>query len=446
LKTTKFPQFPRTLRASALAALLFLLTLSGTLSLAQAQSLNRIERERAQTMLGVIKGELKKNYYDPNFKGVDIEARFKQADEKLKQATSLGQAFGIVAQALLDLNDSHTVFVPPSRPVRIQHGWRMQMIGDKAYIVAVRPGSNAEKQGLKRGDLVLSVENFRPTRKELWKMDYYYHTLSPRPGLRVVVQSPGGEPRQLDIAANVKQEKTVMNLFSDFNELIREAEDSERVKYHRFQKFGGLVVWNMPGFDFEPEQADKIMTDDVKGRGSLILDLRGNGGGYVATLERLVGHFFDREIKIADRKGRKEMKPMLAKKRSDKPFDGKLVVLIDSKSASAAEIFARLVQIEKRGIVIGDQSSGMVMQSRFHEQEMGADSIIFYGVSITNADVIMSDGKSVEHIGVVPDELVLPTAADMAAGRDPVLARAAEILGVQLTPEKAGAFFPLEWK
>ena len=66
-------------------------------------------------MLNVVKSDLKSNYYDPTFRGMDVEVRFKTAEEKVKAATSLGQAFGIVAQALLDLNDSHTIFYPPRR-------------------------------------------------------------------------------------------------------------------------------------------------------------------------------------------------------------------------------------------------------------------------------------------------------------------------------------------
>jgi len=137
----------------------------------------------------------------------------------------------------------------------------------------------------------------------------------------------------------------------------------------------------------------------------------------------------------------KEMKS----KETGSHYDGNLIVLIDSKSASASEIFARVIQLEKRGIVIGDRSSGAVMEAQLLDHKLGLDTIIPYAVSITDADLIMGDGKSIENVGVIPDELVLPSAADMAAKRDPVLTRAVERGGVKLDPEKAGALFPIEW-
>ena len=152
--------------------------------------LDRIERERALSMLNVVKSDLKSNYYDPTFRGMDQRV-VQPAEKKIKAATSLGQAFGIIAQESLDLNHSHTMFYPPRRPESITYGWQMQMIGDKCYVVAVKPGSDAAAQGLKEGDLVTSFMGFKPTRKEFWKMRYYFNFISPRPALRAVIQSPG---------------------------------------------------------------------------------------------------------------------------------------------------------------------------------------------------------------------------------------------------------------
>jgi carboxyl-terminal processing protease len=200
----------------------------------------------------------------------------------------------------------------------------------------------------------------------------------------------------------------------------------------------------MPEFDKFKEDVDAYVSR-FKNKKSVIIDLRGNPGGLVENVVRLVGNVMDHDVKIADRKGRKESKPVIAKTRGKDVFSGKMIVLIDSDSTSASEVFARVVQLEKRGIVIGDRSGGMVMQSRFHDHEIGIDVVAFWGLNITEADFIMSDGKSLEHLGVIPDEVKLPTPADLAAKRDPVLAYAASLLGVTITAEKAGALFPLEW-
>jgi carboxyl-terminal processing protease len=415
---------------------------------ARAQGFGNFGREHGRAVLKSLKGDLEKNYYDESIRGEILDSRFKQAEEKINAATSTGQVLGVIAQALVDLNDSHTFFLPPQRVSRTQYGWQMQMIGDDCFVVAVKPGSNAEAKGLRPGDKILSLDGFQPSREELWKVRYAYYTLRPQPGMRLVRQDPSGEESQLDVMAKVTQGKVRIDLTSDgdFWNMIREGQKEARLHRHRFQLAkGDLKIWKMPQFDLSVREVDNIMKDAREFK-AMILDLRGNGGGSVETLERLVGYFFDRDLVIAELKGRKKMDPMEAKTRGDNVFEGELVVLVDSDSGSASEIFARLVQLEQRGTVIGDRTSGAVMQSRHYEHQMGADSVIFYGASITDADVIMSDGKSLEKVGVAPDELLLPTAEDMATGRDPVLARAIELAGMDMSAEQAGSLFPVEWQ
>src|SRR5690242_13323237 len=64
------------------------------------QSLS-LELGRAREMLHVIKDDIGKNYYDPGYHGANLNARVGAAEEQIKQATSQGQAFGVIAQALM---------------------------------------------------------------------------------------------------------------------------------------------------------------------------------------------------------------------------------------------------------------------------------------------------------------------------------------------------------
>lgn len=411
------------------------------------QPVSGLDRERGRLMLKMVKDDIKKNYYDPTFRGMDLEARFKTSEQKINEATSLAQVLGIIAQTLIELEDSHTFFIPPSRSYSVEYGWKMQMIGDKAYVVAVKPGSDAEAKGLKEGDEVFSIDGFGPRRENIWKINYSYHSLRPRSGVALAITKPDGRELQLDVMAKVKQGKRVLDLTdNDLFNLIRKEETESRLQRHRYVTSDPrLAIWKMPAFDLEPHKVDDLMGKFKKSKG-LVLDLRGNSGGYELTLLRLIGNFFDREIKVGDLKRRKESKPIVARSRGEDVFPGKLVVLIDSESGSAAELFARVVQLEKRGTVIGDRSAGAVMRSKTQSHQIGIDVVAFFGVSVTDADIAMTDGKSLERIGVTPDETKIPTPGDLAAKRDPVLAYAVSLLGGKMTPEAAGALFPLEWK
>jgi C-terminal processing protease CtpA/Prc len=232
---------------------------------------------------------------------------------------------------------------------------------------------------------------------------------------------------------------------SDFNvwDQVREEENEADEGSARFSSVGDVGILKLPSFTFDISACDKMM-GWVHKDNALVIDLRGNPGGYTKTLEYLISGTFDKEVKIGDRIGRSEHKAMTAKPHGH-PFPGKLVVLVDSKSASAAELYARVVQLEKRGTVMGDRSSGSVMEAKRYSYSDGTDTVVYFGASITDADIVMTDGKSLEHTGVTPDEVMVPTAADVANGRDPVLAHAVESLGGKLTPEAAGKMFPYEW-
>jgi C-terminal processing protease CtpA/Prc len=437
----------RNLTGKAISLSLALAIPSVIISATSGQELRDVDRARGQVMLKVIKKELQKYYYDPTFHGLDLEARFKKAEQDIEHATSLGHAYGIIAQALLDLHDSHTLFIPPRRTTKYQYGWQVRMIGETPFVIAVKPDSDAAAKGLKVGDAVLSVDGYPVTRQNLWIMKYRYYTIRPALGMKLVVQSPGGQPRELDVLAKVSEGKRVLDFTEgeDIWDVLREAENAEPEQRDVAPDNENLLIWNMPSFMVTENELKGVVGKLNKFK-SVILDLRGNGGGAVKTGAWMLGHFFDRDVTVARPRGRKEkMDPIVAKTHGQKAFSGKLVVLVDSGTGSMAELCARVIQLEKRGTVIGDRTAGAVMQSRYHREQMGGETIVLYGISITESELITGDDKSLENVGVTPDVVVLPTGADLAAGSDPALSRAAELVAVRISPEKAGTFFPYKW-
>jgi C-terminal processing protease CtpA/Prc len=320
----------------------------------------------------------------------------------------------------------------------------MQMIGGNCFVVDVKKGSDAETKGLKAGDIIAGIGNIAPSRETLWKMNYLLYSLDPQESVKVYVLNADRTEREIEIKST----------FKSIEDREREAKKKRKEKQENPYKCREInseaIACKLETFSVDKRFIDKMMKE-VGGHKKFILDLRGNGGGYVKIEEYLTGHFFDSDMKIADFVMRHSSKERIARTQKGKIFTGELVVLIDSDSASASEVFARVIQLERRGKIVGDVSAGAVMTSNYITMANArgvpdSQTISLYALNLTIADLIMRDGKRLENVGVIPDYPVGPTGKALFEKTDPVLAFSAELLGTKLTAEDAGKFYFLTKK
>ena len=431
-------RFTRSLAALAIFA--------GAVQMAAAQQpgVTKQMRDRSRLMLEQVRLDLEKHYYDSTFHGVDLDAAYARADSQLLTARDNNHLFTIIAQFVSNLNDSHTNFYPPARAARINYGFNVQFIADTAYIVRVAPDSDAEKQGLKRGDALLTLDRFKVERSTWETLTYLYYVLSPRPGMRLVVRAPDGKQRQIDIKAKI----TKLPRTLDYNDpttiatLLDEYDAAERIPQHYYVSLGdSTLIWRMPSFIVERHSLEEMMKVVPKHR-SVVLDLRNNSGGYIHIQRQLLSYFFDRDVfaGMTHRRGKSDS-VVIKPANPEKTYRGMLVVLVNSKSASASEMTARVLQLEGRGIVVGDRTAGAVVTSRGYSHTVGFGRVLDYGMQVSVMDVTMADGARLEKIGVTPDHLVLHSANDLVSGDDPQLAFALGLVGYKITPYESARLF-----
>ncbi len=414
--------------------------------LCHARQLSNIDRERGHLMLKFVRQDIAQNYYDRNFHGVNVDERFRQADRQIDSAINLNQMFWDIGETLLDLNDWHTVFVPPIRNNTVKYGWDMLMVGDTCMVTAVQPGSDAEAKGLRPGTIIGAINRVPTTRFSLPYIQYIIHFLMPQPTIQVSVLDKKGLWNDLTIEATVTRRSRTIDLTDNFDywNFQRELERIDRVNRSRLTAYGDkVVVWKLPEFDLDDKGLEACV-DKVRGKRALILDLRDNPGGYETTLSHLAGYLFDRDLTLFYTKTRQKTDSVVAP-HQEHSYDGKVIVLVNSGSASSSEIFARTIQLTKRGTVVGDITEGVVAEAQFFKRELGASSIVVYGTNITIGSVTMPDGYRLEGSGVVPDQEIIPTSYDLQQNLDPVLAHALESVGVNIDARQAADLFPIEW-
>jgi C-terminal processing protease CtpA/Prc len=404
----------------------------------------RLNRDRGLQILSTIKDIMKNEYYDPKFHGLNLDQHFKATKARIQELDTAPQIFTAIAQFLLDFNDSHTRYLPPDRINEVEYGFSMQMIGDACRVVEVKHGGNAEMQGLKVGDDLSDISGYSPRRNSLWALTYLLYSLDPRPELTLTVIGIDGHTRQMLIPARLVTPDDRKRESNRRKEMEKQRPELKTKPYKCQEVNSGLIACKLYTFLVETSVIDKMMKE-VGEHEQMILDLRGNEGGHVQTETYLAGYFFDHDVKIGSEIRREKTIERIAKSRKAKTFNGKLVVLVDSRSASAAEVVARVMQIAKRAPVVGDTSAGAVMTSVSYPLDLnvmlGARESVYGWMSITIGDLVMSDGQRLEGAGVVPDFINVPSGRNLAERSDPTLAFAASLCGAHLSEAEAGKFY-----
>jgi C-terminal processing protease CtpA/Prc len=231
------------------------------------------------------------------------------------------------------------------------------MVGDAPFVTWVKKGSDAAKKGLARGDRIVNWNRFEPTRANLWQILYVYRHIRPQQLQRLIVRKPDGVEKTLDIESDVHERPA-----GDLEQLIREWEDDYRTAVDFEKRIGDTLVVSLAAFG-DPKDIERFMKK-ARNYKNLILDFRGNGGGRDDAIDMHFSWCFERPVRISIEKTRKGEEAAVSKGRRD-AYAGKVVILVDSRSASASEVTARVMQLQKPGTVIGDRTAGAVMTSRF---------------------------------------------------------------------------------
>ncbi len=278
-------------------------------------------------------------------------------------------------------------------------------LGSDCVLVIVTPieGSPAEKADLRPGDEVLAVDG---SGLDGLTVDGARDRVRGKKGTEVIltIRREGGEPFDVAVVRD-----TIIQ-----REVIQEDLADGTIGYIRVTGFS----------DNAAEQYHEALQRDVDaGRTKLILDLRGNPGGYVTAARRIASEFIASGPIFweATASGAETETPAQAGGlATDDKFQ--LIVLVDRGSASASEIVAGALKDRGRATVVGETTFGKgTVQQWIELPDTGA-------LKLTIARWLTPDKHWIHGVGVEPDVAVeLPE--DLPAGADPVRDRAIEILG-----------------
>jgi carboxyl-terminal processing protease len=385
-------------------------------------------------------------HFDTTFNGVDWLALRDELRPRAEAATTRAAVRAVIDDMLGQLGQSHFALIPeeiadtlnPARdsaatgPVETGDlGLDARLIGDDVVVTSVEAGSPADSAGIHAGWVVATVGGDSVPRllRRLRDGEFRYPV-----GFLVwsAVEARFGGA----VGSSVEVGFLDGSDHSRSVTLHRRSVPSEPIRFGNLPTFfarfaseqhttpggrrAGRIWFNfwMPALLKQVDEA----VDTFRGDDGMVIDLRGNRGGVGGMVMGIAGHFLSDRASLGDFRTRRNTlhmraNPRLVNTKGERvqPFAGPVALLMDETSASASEMFAGGMQGIGRVRVFGATSVGGVLPAVTERLPNG--DVLYHAI----ADFVTSDGIVLEGRGVIPDEPVRLTRADLLAGRDPVL-------------------------
>jgi carboxyl-terminal processing protease len=360
-----------------------------------------------------------------------LRKRYERVLKRAEQVTA-NEVFENVMNAYARTFDPHSNYFSArnSEEYRIEMSLSYEGIGatlqsedDYASIVNLLPGGPAAAAGtLGIKDRITAIAQGKEAFQDVigWRLDDVVDLIRGKGGtvVRLQVLPAGAAPGSPEKVIELTRGKVT---------LADKASQKDRRKVTRNGKPVNIGVISVPTFysdvdaqargdkDYRSTTRDvERLIAELRAEGpldGLVLDLRGDGGGFLPEATALTGLFIDKgpvvQLKYSD--GRLEV---LDDPKPGTAYDGPMVVLIDRYSASASEIFAGAIQDYGRGYVIGQRSFGKGTVQNLLPLDRWTQTPVEGQLTVTIGKFYRVTGESTQHRGVEPD-IVLPSSIDM---------------------------------
>ena len=390
-------------------------------------------------------------YVDTAFVSSEWKAVRDSLRPRAMQITERDDLEALLARALKHIPDSHFYLIPARVAtdessagesdgrgrtgllVRLAEGnvvaWRVEP-GTPAMIAGFVPGQQVTKVGSK--DVAVSLKRVRalPVEAQQRALADLLHSLNgaltPAVGDTVKVWSSKAERKSVEYSlVGVPG----VGKLSQFGNLPPIAGLVKATKVPAGPgKCVGVIAFNiwLPELGPDLEQA----VDSVRSCEGIIVDLRGNPGGVGAMVMGFGGYFVTSTSSLGTMKTRLVSLNFVINPRGSRangtsiaPYAGPLAIVVDPMTARTSEIFATGMQRLGRARVFGERSAGAALPALM--ERLPSEDVFVHAV----ADFTDPTGKRVEGAGVVPDELVPLTLADLRSGRDAPVDAAVKWIG-----------------